>query len=98
MTYLANCVLINTARGGIVNEAALYERLKTGVLTAACADVFESEPAFDSPLSQLANFFGTPHIGGSAAEARLAMGRVAIQGITDNFLPVPGVHPFNFTP
>jgi D-3-phosphoglycerate dehydrogenase len=89
-----DCVLINTARGEIVREAALAERLKDGRIAAACADVFESEPAFDSPLIALPNFFGTPHIGGSAAEARLAMGRIAIAGITDNFIPVPGVHPF----
>ena len=90
-----DCVLINTARGGIVDEQALFERLSAGELAVACADVFENEPAFDSPLLQLANFFGTPHIGGSAAEARLAMGRIAIKGIFENFVPTPGVHPFN---
>lgn len=89
-----DCVLINTARGEIVRESALRERLLDGRIAAACADVFESEPAFDSPLIALPNFFGTPHIGGSAAEARLAMGRIAIEGIFDNFIPVPGVHPF----
>lgn len=90
-----DCVLINTARGGIVDEAALYQRLQTGAMAAACADVFEAEPAFSSPLLQLPNFFGTPHIGGSAAEARLAMGRIAIDGLFDNFVPVPGAHPFD---
>ncbi len=89
-----DCVLINTARGEVVNEQALHERLASGALSAACADVFASEPAFDSPLIALPNFFGTPHIGGSAAEARLAMGRIAIEGIFDNAVPVPGVHPF----
>ena len=91
-------VLINTARGEIVDEAALCRRLAAGDLHAACADVFESEPAFDSPLLTLPNFFGTPHIGGSAAEARLAMGRIAIAGIFDNFVPQPGVHPFSYQP
>jgi phosphoglycerate dehydrogenase-like enzyme len=90
-----DCVLINTARGGIVDEAALCERLAAGKLAAACSDVFEAEPAFNSPLLRLPNFFGTPHIGGSAAEARLAMGRIAIEGITENFVPIPGVHPFD---
>ena len=90
-----DCVLINTARGELVDEAALHERLATGALAGACADVFASEPAFDSPLIALPNFFGTPHIGGSAAEARLAMGRIAIQGIFDNFVPVPGAPPFD---
>ncbi|MGD9943966.1 MAG: SDR family NAD(P)-dependent oxidoreductase [Burkholderiaceae bacterium] len=91
----SDCVLINTARGGIVDEAALYERLQTGAMAAACADVFEAEPAFSSPLLKLPNFFGTPHIGGSAAEARLAMGRIAIEGLFDNFVPTPGAHPFD---
>ena len=90
-----DCVLINTARGGIVDEAALYKQLQAGMLAAACADVFEAEPAFGSPLLQLPNFLGTPHIGGSAAEARLAMGRIALEGLFDNFVPTPGTHPFD---
>lgn len=90
-----DCVLINTARGEVVDEDALYERLASGALAGACADVFASEPAFESRLLALPNFFGTPHIGGSAAEARLAMGRIAIEGITDNFLPVVGQPPFD---
>jgi D-3-phosphoglycerate dehydrogenase len=89
-----DCVLINTARGGIVDEDALHARLGDGRLFAACSDVFASEPRVDSPLVQLPNFFATPHIGGSAAEARLAMGRIAINGIFDNFAPVPGAPPF----
>ncbi len=90
-----DCVLINTARGALVDEDALYERLVSGALSAACADVFAAEPSFESRLIALPNFFGTPHIGGSAAEARLAMGRIALEGIFDNFVPTPGVHPFD---
>jgi len=89
-----DCVLINTARGGIVDEDALYARLSDGRLFAACSDVFASEPRIDSSLIQLPNFFATPHIGGSAAEARFAMGRIAIDGIFDTFVPVPGAPPF----
>ena len=89
-----DCVLINTARGQIVDELALYKKLVSGKISAAAADVFECEPAFNSPLNELPNFFGTPHIGGSAAEARLAMGRIAIQGIFNNFVPTLGMHPF----
>ncbi len=89
-----DCVLINTARGEIVDEAALIERLRDGRLAAACADVFAHEPDIDQALIDLPNFFGTPHIGGSAKEARLAMGRIAIAGITDNAVPRPGVAPF----
>lgn len=84
-----DCVLINTARGEIVDEAALIARLRDGRLAAACADVFAGEPAINQALIDLPNFFGTPHIGGSAEEARLAMGRIAIEGITRNALPEP---------
>jgi phosphoglycerate dehydrogenase-like enzyme len=82
-----DAILINTARGEIVDEEALFEALTTGVIEAACADVLCSEPNFDSPLIALPNFFLTPHIGGSAAEARLAMGEDALNGITNNFIP-----------
>jgi D-3-phosphoglycerate dehydrogenase len=90
-----DAVLINTARGELVDEAALLDKLRREPRFAACADVFRSEPAFQSPLFGESNFFGTPHIGGSAYEARLAMGRIAIDGIFDNFVPVPGRHPFD---
>lgn len=90
-----DCVLINTCRGGIVDEAALKQRLKAGRIAAACFDVFAIEPPTDDELLNLPNFFATPHIGGSAEEARLAMGRAAIRGLTENFLPEPGVYPFD---
>lgn len=90
----SDCVLINTARGEIVDEGALIERLRDGRLSAACADVFAHEPDIDQALIDLPNFFGTPHIGGSAQEARLAMGRIAIDGIVDNAVPRPGTPPF----
>lgn len=90
-----DCVLINTCRGDIVDEAALKQRLKAGGIAAACFDVFAIEPPTDDELLTLPNFFATPHIGGSAEEARLAMGRAAIRGLTENFLPEPGVYPFD---
>ena len=89
-----DCVLINTARGEIVDEAALAECLRDGRLAAACADVFATEPEIDQALIDLPNFFATPHIGGSAEEARLAMGRIALDGITRNAVPEAGVPPF----
>jgi phosphoglycerate dehydrogenase-like enzyme len=89
-----DCVLINTARGRIVDEDALYDRLVSGAVFAACADVVRAEPRFDSRLVALPNFFTTPHMGGSAMEARLAMGRIAIAGIFKNSVPVVGTFPF----
>jgi phosphoglycerate dehydrogenase-like enzyme len=90
-----DAVLINTCRGGIIDENALKERLLDGRIAAACFDAFAVEPPTDNRLLTAPNFLCTPHIGGSAYEARLAMGRAAISGIADNFLPEPGVFPFS---
>jgi phosphoglycerate dehydrogenase-like enzyme len=75
--------LVNTARGGIVNEAALKAALIEGRLAGAACDVFAIEPPLDRELLLLSNFVGTPHIGGSTVEAALAMGRAAITGLDD---------------
>jgi phosphoglycerate dehydrogenase-like enzyme len=80
-------VLINTARGGIVDESALKEMLKDGRLAAAAFDVFSVEPPLDHELLALPNFLATPHIGGGSQEAILAMGRAAIDGLDDNRIP-----------
>jgi D-3-phosphoglycerate dehydrogenase len=75
--------LINTARGDIVDEAALKTALVEHRLAGAALDVFSTEPPVDRELLQLPNFLGTPHIGGSTEEAVLAMGRAAIAGLED---------------
>ncbi|MEK7247337.1 MAG: phosphoglycerate dehydrogenase, partial [Chloroflexota bacterium] len=62
--------LINTARGGIIDEAALVEALKSGRIAAAAIDVFEKEPITDHPLFVLDNVIVTPHLGASTAEAQ----------------------------
>lgn len=74
-------ILINTARGNLIDERALKEMLKKGRLAAAALDVFAIEPPEDRELLELPNFLVTPHIGGSAEEAILAMGRAAIDGL-----------------
>lgn len=80
-------VLINVARGGLVDEQALKQMLKGKKLAAAAFDVFEDEPPQDKELLGLPNFMATPHIGGSAAEAILAMGRSAIDGLDKHAVP-----------
>lgn len=76
-------ILINAARGGLVDEAALRGMLEDGRLTGAAFDVFATEPPEDRALIDLPNFLCTPHVGGSAEEAVLAMGRAAIAGLDD---------------
>lgn len=82
-----SAILINTARGGLVDEAALKAALKDKRIAAAAFDVFTNEPPQDRELIALPNFLATPHIGGSAEEAILAMGRSAIEGLEANEVP-----------
>ena len=84
-----NAHLINTARGGIVDEAALTEALAGGRLAGAAFDVFSEEPPTNSQLLSQPAFIGTPHIGGGTTEAVLAMGRAAIEGLDDPSREVP---------
>ena len=63
-------MLVNAARGGIVDEQALYAALKKGRIAAAGLDVFATEPCTDSPLFELENVVATPHLGASTDEAQ----------------------------
>lgn len=69
--------LINTARGGIVDEQALFEALNTGRLAGAAFDAFAHEPSLANPLLQLENFVSTPHAGSSTRQTTLRMGLMA---------------------
>jgi len=68
-------MLINCARGGIVNEDDLYEALKSGHLWGAAIDVFSTEPPGKNKLLELNNFICTPHLGASTSEAQVNVAR-----------------------
>jgi D-3-phosphoglycerate dehydrogenase len=74
--------LINSSRGGIVDEAALYDHLSKGKIAGAALDVFLKEPPPpDNPLFSLENFIGTPHIGGGTVEAMKRMATTCAEEI-----------------
>ncbi len=66
--------LINTARGAVVDELALVEALRSGVIAGAGLDVYEREPAIAAGLAQLPNTVLLPHLGSATEETRVAMG------------------------
>ena len=82
-TMKPGAFLINTARGGIVDEIAVRHALDEKRLAGAAFDVFGEEPPTDRELLSRDNFVGTPHVGGGTTEAVLAMGRAAIAGLDD---------------
>lgn len=74
-------ILVNTSRGGIVDEKALYLALKAGDIAGAALDVFAQEPPGETPLVQLDNFIGSPHIGGITTEAISQIGMTVARDI-----------------
>ena len=76
-------IIINTARGGIVNEDALYEALKSGKLYGAALDVYENEPLKESKLFELDNIVLTPHIGAQAKGGQTRTGIEVAKKIAD---------------
>ena len=73
--------IINTSRGGVIDEKALYDAIKNGNLGGAALDVFEKEPATDSPLATLPNVILTPHIGAQTKEAQSLAANVIAEKI-----------------
>lgn len=93
--------IINCARGGIIDEAALYAALKEGKVAGAALDVFEQEPLTESPLFSLPNVVVTPHLGASTVEAQLGVAKVIAEeilvalrgGFVRNAVNVPFIRP-----
>jgi len=73
--------IINTSRGGVIDEEALYNFLKDGSLAGAALDVFEVEPATENKLIALPNFIATPHIGAQTKEAQLLAANIIAEKI-----------------
>ena len=73
--------VINTARGPIVDEGALVDALKTGIIAGAGLDVYEQEPTIHSALAQLKQVVLLPHLGSATVHARVQMGLVCLENI-----------------
>ena len=80
-------VLINCARGGLVDEQAVADAIRDRKIAGAAFDVLEIEPPVSCELATLPNVIVSPHIGGSTEDAVLAMGRAAIDGLESALLP-----------
>jgi len=73
-------IIINTSRGSLIDEDALYKALVSGQVSYACLDVFDQEP-YSGHLSQLENVIMTPHVGSYAMEARVKMEEMAVENM-----------------
>lgn len=84
-----NAVVVNTARGGIIDDEALIGALKSGRVAAAGLDVFDGEPNFNKGYLDLENTFLLPHIGSATTETRNAMGFMCLDNIDAWFAGAP---------
>ena len=79
----SNCILVNTARGGIVDEDALIHSLKTKTIAGAGLDVYDGEPKINPEFFQLENVVLLPHLGSATVETRVEMGFRVIANIEE---------------
>ena len=80
-----NSIVINTARGGLVDEVALIRCLKAGKIAAAGLDVYDQEPVLNKNLIELENVVLLPHLGSATIESRVAMGMRVLDNIRKFF-------------
>ena len=76
-----SAILVNTARGPIVDERALVDALRAGTIAGAALDVFEREPEVEHGLLSLENVVLTPHLGSATRDARVAMGLLCVEAL-----------------
>jgi len=75
--------LVNTSRGKVIDESALVDALKNGVIKSAALDVYEDEPKLAKGLVELENVIITPHIASASLETREKMSTMAAQNVID---------------
>ena len=80
-----NCILVNTARGGLINETDLIEALKNNLIKGAALDVFKNEPLKESDLFNLENIILTPHIAASTDEAQIVVAEMVANQFCEYF-------------
>ena len=80
-----NCILVNTARGGLINETDLIQALKNNLIKGAALDVFKKEPLEESELFNLENIILTPHIAASTDEAQIVVAEMVANQFCEYF-------------
>ena len=88
-------VLVNTARGAVIDEKAMIDALKHGSISGAALDVFENEPSVPKELLQMDNLVLAPHTGTATMETRIEIARIASKNIIDFFLSGRTEYPVN---
>ncbi len=84
-----HAIIINTARGDVVDEPALAAALKNGTIRAAGLDVYEAEPKVTEELLSLENVVLFPHLGSATTETRVAMGMCVVDNLGAFFASKP---------
>ena len=76
-----SAIIVNTARGPVIDEAALLAALRQGTLAGAGLDVYEREPLIQAGLEQLSNVVLLPHLGSATHDTRIRMGMICLENI-----------------
>ncbi len=94
-TMKPGAIIVNTARGPVVDEEALIDALEAGHIAGAGLDVYEQEPTIPERLLRLENVVLAPHIGSASHDTREAMAAMAVEAVRDHLEGRPVAHPVN---